>query len=138
MSIANAIADNSPFLDLNGFGESIDVYPQGTGSGKPVTQNVVAIVDRTALPGTNEVTGDGVAKLNGMRGRGYRESITIEVATSVNIPVDGNCVLGITRPGTTTKEFWGVKRCTGRDEGMSAYIASRNVDQQIRKSERRG
>ena len=138
MSIADAIADNTPFLDLNGFAEAIDVYPQGTGTGKPVTQNVLAIVDRSALPGTNEVTGDGVAKLNGMRGRGFRESITIEASTAVNIPVDGNCVLGITKPGTTTKEFWGVKRCIGRDEGLSAYIATRNVDQQIRKSERRG
>lgn len=138
MSIADAIADNTMFFDTDGFGEAVDVYPQGTGTGKPVTQNVVAIVDRSALPGTNEVVGDGVGKLNGMRGRGYRESITIEVATSVNIPIDGNCVVAITKPGTSTKEYWGVKRRTGSDSGMSAYMLVRNVDQQIRKSERKG
>lgn len=138
MSINTETADVSMFLDLDGFAEKIDVYPAGRATGAVVRTNVKAVVDRTHLIGSNEVRGDGLGKLNTERGRGIRESVVVEVATSESIPVDGKCLLAITLPGTTTKQYWSVKRRVGSDAGLSSYLAVKNEEQEIRKSERTG
>ncbi len=110
---AIAIADAPDFLAHAG--ETVTRYPEGEES---LAESVTAIVEEDALPGTNEISGDGVNRKD-QHGKRKRISVRLEMLTTQT---------------THDKDTWKVNgniysanRIVGADDGLKTVLASRIV-----------
>ena len=121
----------SQFLGSSRFAEDVLFYK---GEDKSTEQSVSVIWDADALPGTNEVEGDGVV-LNKRSGRRIRQSLHIECSTDVDVDETAD------PPDRFVKgdEVVVVKRIMAKDEGgLQLVLCIRVVGQWDRGKHRMG
>lgn len=124
---------NSLFLDLEEDAENIRLYASGF-AGSYVT--VPAVVDYSAEYGTNEMRGDGRARMNADRGRSVRRSATVELDVKHVVPEDGKAGVTMKDPTNGSWVQFMVKRILGRDAGMQQVLVVRtegHVTQPLRR-----
>jgi hypothetical protein len=117
-----------------GFGELVWHIPGGMFEQR-VQYN--AVVDWDAEEGQNNVRGDGRV-INQDRGRATRQSVVIEIASTVQVSENGKDQFQVTDPVSEELVTLGVKRIIGRDAGLQSVLCIRTTEHQAQTARRLG